>query len=260
MVTATSNGVNLTDGLDGLATGTSCMVFGAYVIIAYWQFRNSCVTNPIHNCYVVRDPLDITIVAAAAMGACFGFLWWNAPPAGIFMGDTGSLALGGLFAGDRDRDPHRAAARGAWRPVRPGDAVSVIIQVVVVPRLPPTGLPDGAVPSPLRAGRAGTRTPYRAVLDHRRARAWPSGSASSTRPSSRRRDGQLRRPSCRRSPAWDLPAWRRPGAARPRALVARRRRAPMTALAPRLRRELRERGAAGPARRRDDSGRTRTSW
>jgi phospho-N-acetylmuramoyl-pentapeptide-transferase len=99
MVTATSNGVNLTDGLDGLATGTSCMVFGAYVIIAYWQFRNSCVTNPIHNCYVVRDPLDITIVAAAAMGACFGFLWWQAPPAGIFLGDTGSLALGGLFAG-----------------------------------------------------------------------------------------------------------------------------------------------------------------
>jgi phospho-N-acetylmuramoyl-pentapeptide-transferase len=99
MVTATSNGVNLTDGLDGLVTGTCCMVFGAYVIIAYWQFRNSCVTNPIHNCYMVRDPLDITIIAAAGMGACFGFLWWQAPPAGIFMGDTGSLALGGLFAG-----------------------------------------------------------------------------------------------------------------------------------------------------------------
>jgi phospho-N-acetylmuramoyl-pentapeptide-transferase len=100
MITATSNGVNLTDGLDGLATGASCMVFGAYVIIAYWQFRNGCVTNPhLHHCYAVRDPLDLTIIAAAAMGACFGFLWWNAPPAGIFMGDTGSLALGGLFAG-----------------------------------------------------------------------------------------------------------------------------------------------------------------
>ncbi|HTR69763.1 MAG TPA: phospho-N-acetylmuramoyl-pentapeptide-transferase [Mycobacteriales bacterium] len=99
MITATSNGVNLTDGLDGLATGTSCMVFGAYVIIAYWQFRNDCVTNAVHNCYSVRDPLDLTIIAAASMGACFGFLWWNAPPAGIFMGDTGALALGGLFAG-----------------------------------------------------------------------------------------------------------------------------------------------------------------
>ena len=91
--------MNLTDGLDGLLSGTCCMVFGAYVIIAYWQFRNNCVSNPIHNCYAVRDPLDITIIAAAAMGACFGFLWWQAPPAGIFMGDTGSLALGGLFAG-----------------------------------------------------------------------------------------------------------------------------------------------------------------
>ncbi|HTW20733.1 MAG TPA: phospho-N-acetylmuramoyl-pentapeptide-transferase [Mycobacteriales bacterium] len=99
VVAATSNGVNLTDGLDGLAAGASCMVFGAYVIIAYWQFRNNCVSSPIHNCYVVRDPLDITTIAAAAMGACFGFLWWNAPPAKIFMGDTGSLALGGLFAG-----------------------------------------------------------------------------------------------------------------------------------------------------------------
>jgi phospho-N-acetylmuramoyl-pentapeptide-transferase len=99
MVTAASNGVNLTDGLDGLATGASCMVFGAYVIIAYWQFRNNCVGHPIHNCYNVRDPLDITTIAAAAMGACFGFLWWNAPPAGIFMGDTGSLAIGGLLAG-----------------------------------------------------------------------------------------------------------------------------------------------------------------
>jgi phospho-N-acetylmuramoyl-pentapeptide-transferase len=99
MVTATSNGVNLTDGLDGLATGTSCMMFGAYVIVAYWQFRNNCVSTSIHNCYQVRDPLDLTLIAAAAMGACFGFLWWNAPPAGIFMGDTGSLALGGLFAG-----------------------------------------------------------------------------------------------------------------------------------------------------------------
>jgi phospho-N-acetylmuramoyl-pentapeptide-transferase len=100
MVTATSNGVNLTDGLDGLATGASCMVFGAYVIIAFWQFGNNCVNPaPVNNCYNVRDPLDMAIIAAAAMGACFGFLWWNASPARIFMGDTGSLALGGALAG-----------------------------------------------------------------------------------------------------------------------------------------------------------------
>jgi phospho-N-acetylmuramoyl-pentapeptide-transferase len=51
------------------------------------------------SCYTSRDPLDIALVASAAMGACFGFLWWNASPARIFMGDTGSLALGGLLAG-----------------------------------------------------------------------------------------------------------------------------------------------------------------
>jgi phospho-N-acetylmuramoyl-pentapeptide-transferase len=99
MVAATSNGVNLTDGLDGLATGASTMVFGAYVVIAFWKFGNSCVVSSSGNCYNVRDPLDIAIIAASAMGACFGFLWWNASPARIFMGDTGSLALGGALAG-----------------------------------------------------------------------------------------------------------------------------------------------------------------
>jgi phospho-N-acetylmuramoyl-pentapeptide-transferase len=99
MVTATSNGVNLTDGLDGLVAGASCMVFGAYVVIAFWQNGNNCAFDATRACYAVRDPLDIAIIAAAAMGACFGFLWWNASPARIFMGDTGSLSLGGLLAG-----------------------------------------------------------------------------------------------------------------------------------------------------------------
>jgi phospho-N-acetylmuramoyl-pentapeptide-transferase len=99
MVTATSNGVNLTDGLDGLVAGASCMVFGAYVVIAFWQNGNNCAFDHTNACYAVRDPLDIAIIAAAAMGACFGFLWWNASPARIFMGDTGSLSLGGLLAG-----------------------------------------------------------------------------------------------------------------------------------------------------------------
>ena len=99
MVSAASNGVNLTDGLDGLATGASVMVFGAYVVISFWQFGNRCSTALSDNCYAVRDPLDLAVVAAAAMGACFGFLWWNSPPAQIFMGDSGSLALGGALAG-----------------------------------------------------------------------------------------------------------------------------------------------------------------
>jgi len=99
MVTATSNAVNLTDGLDGLAAGASILVLAAYVLIGNWQWRNDCSTNLTGNCYDVRDPLDAAVVAATVMGACFGFLWWNAPPAKIFMGDTGALALGGTLAG-----------------------------------------------------------------------------------------------------------------------------------------------------------------
>ncbi|MFF7390431.1 phospho-N-acetylmuramoyl-pentapeptide-transferase [Streptomyces scabiei] len=103
MILAMSNGVNLTDGLDGLATGASVLVFGAYTFIGVWQFQESCantqtLTNP-SACYEVRDPLDLAIVASALMGACLGFLWWNTSPAKIFMGDTGSLALGGALAG-----------------------------------------------------------------------------------------------------------------------------------------------------------------
>jgi phospho-N-acetylmuramoyl-pentapeptide-transferase len=94
-----SNAVNLTDGLDGLAAGASAMVFASYVIISFWQFTHDCATQFIDGCYTVRDPLDVTLVAAAAMGACLGFLWWNTSPARIFMGDTGSLALGGLLSG-----------------------------------------------------------------------------------------------------------------------------------------------------------------
>jgi phospho-N-acetylmuramoyl-pentapeptide-transferase len=94
-----SNAVNLTDGLDGLAAGCSAMVFASYVIISFWQFGHDCSSELVDGCYTVRDPLDVTLVAAAAMGACLGFLWWNTSPARIFMGDTGSLALGGLMAG-----------------------------------------------------------------------------------------------------------------------------------------------------------------
>ena len=99
IVAGASNGVNLTDGLDGLATGASVMVFGAYTLIGIWQFNQNCSVSPGPTCYEVRDPLDLAVVAAALVGACFGFLWWNASPAKIFMGDTGSLALGGALAG-----------------------------------------------------------------------------------------------------------------------------------------------------------------
>ncbi|MGH3577008.1 MAG: phospho-N-acetylmuramoyl-pentapeptide-transferase [Mycobacterium sp.] len=99
MVSGWSNAVNFTDGLDGLAAGCMAMVTAAYVLITFWQYRNACATAPDLGCYNVRDPLDLAIIAAATAGACIGFLWWNAAPARIFMGDTGSLALGGIIAG-----------------------------------------------------------------------------------------------------------------------------------------------------------------
>jgi len=99
MVTATSNGVNLTDGLDGLATGASVMSFLAFVLIGVWQFGQSCGEVAVANCYQVRDPMDLAVLAASLAAACTGFLWWNTSPAKIFMGDTGSLALGGALAG-----------------------------------------------------------------------------------------------------------------------------------------------------------------
>ncbi|MEU5156191.1 phospho-N-acetylmuramoyl-pentapeptide-transferase [Glycomyces sp. NPDC021274] len=101
LVNATANGVNLTDGLDGLATGASMMAFVAFVIIGFWEYRHWCGgAQPADNlCYDVRDPLEIALIAGAAAGAMFGFLWWNTSPAQIFMGDSGSLSLGALIAG-----------------------------------------------------------------------------------------------------------------------------------------------------------------
>ena len=98
LVTATTNAVNLTDGLDGLAAGAAVMALGAYTLLALWQYRQNCEFVPSARCYDVRDPLDLAMFAAAMAGATFGFLWWNTSPASIFMGDTGSLSLGGSIA------------------------------------------------------------------------------------------------------------------------------------------------------------------
>ncbi|STD06033.1 Phospho-N-acetylmuramoyl-pentapeptide-transferase [Dermatophilus congolensis] len=100
MVAGTTNAVNLTDGLDGLATGATAAVAASYLLIGLWQFNQNCwMPAPSPKCYPTPDPLDLAIVAAALLGACVGFLWWNASPARIFMGDTGSLALGGAVVG-----------------------------------------------------------------------------------------------------------------------------------------------------------------
>lgn len=101
IIAAMSNGVNLSDGLDGLSTGLSTMVFAAYALVNIWQNNQSCASLSTvgPRCYEVRDPIDLAAISLALAGACFGFLWWNAYPAKIFMGDAGSLAIGGAVAG-----------------------------------------------------------------------------------------------------------------------------------------------------------------
>lgn len=91
LLTAAANAVNLTDGLDGLVAGSGGLVFGAFVLIAFWQSRNPSF-------YHVDGARDLAVVAGAVVGAVLGFLWWNAAPARIFMGDTGSQAIGGVLA------------------------------------------------------------------------------------------------------------------------------------------------------------------
>jgi len=92
IVWSTSNAVNVTDGLDGLAGGSAMMGFFAFAIIAYWAFRNPMVYGAVVN------PLDLAVFAAAFGGACAGFLWYNAAPARIFMGDVGALGIGTALA------------------------------------------------------------------------------------------------------------------------------------------------------------------
>lgn len=129
VISAWSNAVNLTDGLDGLAAGVTALVLAAYVLMTFWQFRNSCSAAASVSCYAVRDPLDLAMLAGAGLGGCLGFLWWNAAPAKIFMGDTGSLALGGLVAGlsITSRTELLAVLVGLLFVV---EAASVVIQVV----------------------------------------------------------------------------------------------------------------------------------
>jgi phospho-N-acetylmuramoyl-pentapeptide-transferase len=91
ILTGATNAVNLTDGLDGLAAGSATFAFSAFIVMGYWQFRHF----PIYHVY---HGLDLALTAAALAGACAGFLWWNAAPARIFMGDTGALAIGAGLA------------------------------------------------------------------------------------------------------------------------------------------------------------------
>ncbi len=94
LIYATSNAVNLTDGLDGLAAGSGIFSFAAYTLIGFWIFRQASDGDNFNDIYDVPHPLDLSVVAVAMLAACAGFLWFNAAPADIFMGDTGSLAIG----------------------------------------------------------------------------------------------------------------------------------------------------------------------
>ena len=91
MIAATTNGVNLADGFDGLAAGSAALCVSAFVVIGFWEFRHV-------DYYQVPQALDLALVAGSMMGACTGFLWWNAAPAKIIMGDVGALAIGAGIA------------------------------------------------------------------------------------------------------------------------------------------------------------------
>ncbi|MFA5564790.1 MAG: phospho-N-acetylmuramoyl-pentapeptide-transferase [Acidimicrobiia bacterium] len=91
LIVGSTNAVNLTDGLDGLAAGSAILGFFTFLVIGFWGFRNT-------DFYGYSHALDLAVIAAAMVGACTGFLWWNAAPARIIMGDTGSLAIGAAFA------------------------------------------------------------------------------------------------------------------------------------------------------------------
>jgi len=91
VLVGTANAVNLTDGLDGLASGSATFCFACLAVVGYWQFRH-------YSLYHVPAALDLALSSVALAGACLGFLWWNAAPARIFMGDTGSLAIGSGLA------------------------------------------------------------------------------------------------------------------------------------------------------------------
>lgn len=96
IITAVSNGANITDGIDGLATGSSAII-GATLAIFAWVSGNTVFANYLNIMYIPNSG-ELMVFMSAFVGACVGFLWYNSYPAQVFMGDTGSLALGGIIA------------------------------------------------------------------------------------------------------------------------------------------------------------------
>ena len=164
IIFSTVNAVNVTDGLDGLAAGSAILGFLAFTIIAFWGLR-----NPSLYPYII-NPFDLSILAAALAGACVGFLWWNAAPARIIMGDVGALGLGRGARAPGPQHRHQPAAavdlpaeRHRDRLGGPPDG-----QLQAVQQAP--DLPHVADPPPLRAHRLAGDDGGDPLLDHRRDR------------------------------------------------------------------------------------------
>ncbi len=122
LLVSISNAVNFTDGVDGLAAGAGTFCFAVLGIIGYWEFRHP-------HLYHVAGAIDLAVVAVALVGGCLGFLWWNAAPARIVMGDTGSLAIGtslGALCLVENLDLLLAIIGGLFVV----EAVSVVMQIV----------------------------------------------------------------------------------------------------------------------------------
>ncbi len=126
VIAGTSNAVNLTDGLDGLATGLTAIAAAAFAVITFLVGTKACADYLL--VMHIKECAELSVACSALFGACLGFLWFNAPPAAIFMGDTGSLPLGGIigFVAVAAKQEFMLLFVGG---VFLAEAISVIIQV-----------------------------------------------------------------------------------------------------------------------------------
>ena len=163
IIVGAGNAVNLTDGLDGLAIVPVMIAAASFGMIAYLA-GNAVFADYLQINYIAGTG-ELAVLCGAVLGAGLGFLWFNAPPASIFMGDTGSLALGGMLGSIAVAVKHEIVLAVDRRPVRAGSGVGDRAGGVVQAHRQ-AHLQDGADPSPLRAtglDRAADRDP---VLDH----------------------------------------------------------------------------------------------
>ena len=171
VIVGASNAVNLTDGLDGLAIVPVLIAAGVFALIAY-LVGNAVFSNYLQ-IHFVRGAGELTVFCGALVGAGLGFLWFNAPPARVFMGDTGSLSLGGALGRGRGHHPPRDRAGHRRRPVRAGDRLGHRPGHLLQAHRP-ARVPDGAAAPSLREEGLGGADHRHPLLDHRLdPGAWP---------------------------------------------------------------------------------------